>query len=427
MVTATSKADYGSFKDSLKAPIHRWFAYPAGYSHKLIENLFDRYNIGIGDLVVDPFLGTGTTSVVAKLRGIDSVGFEPHPYVCMVARTKLMSDLNPDDLWQRMFAILEHADASDVQSWQLLEHPALVHKCFTESALTELTAIRNSISALTEGDETSFFELALANTLRRVTTAGAGWPYIAPTRHAKRTVQRSPAGEFQRAVSNMVEDLRYLRSIDPPPSDHLVVNQGSADMASYVEPDTVDLMVTSPPYLNNYDYADRTRLETYFLGMYRSWSEITHNVRRRLMVSATTQIATGSMEYLTELPTVSAELPETYRYLVPRVSELTEIRKSKPGRKTYDILVAGYFEDMLPIIRASYYALKPGAKFVMVIGDSAPYGVHIETEHVIGMMAVEVGFSDFDVEIIRQRGMKWKSNSQRHSVPLKESILTITK
>lgn len=427
MVTKTAKADYGSFKDSLKAPIHRWFAYPAGYSHKLVESLFDRYDICVGDLVVDPFLGTGTTSVVAKLRGIDSVGFEPHPYVCMVAKTKLMSELMPDDLWDRMFEVLEHAEASDVQSWQLLEHPALVHKCFTEAALSELTAIRNSISVLTEGDETCFFELAMANTLRKVTTAGAGWPYIAPTRHARRTVQRSPSGEFQRAVSNMVEDLRYVRAIDPPPSDHVVVNQGSENMADFVDPATVDLMVTSPPYLNNYDYADRTRLETYFLGMYRSWSEITHNVRRRLMVSATTQIATGSMEYLTELPSVSADLPQTHRYLAPKVRELKEIRKSKPGRKTYDILVAGYFEDMLPIIRASYDALKPGAKFVMVIGDSAPYGVHVETEHAIGIMAVEVGFTDFEVEVIRERGMKWKSNSQRHSVPLKESILTITK
>ena len=63
----------------------------------------------------------------------------------------------------------------------------------------------------------------------------------------------------------------------------------------------------------------------------------------------------------------------------------------------------------------------------MVIGDSAPYGVHVETEHVVGMMAWEVGFADFTVEVIRERGTKWQGNTQRHSVPLKESILTVTK
>ena len=427
MTTATVKSDYGSFKDSLKAPIHRWFAYPAGYSHKLVESVFDRYDIGVGGLVADPFLGTGTTSIVAKFRGVNSVGFEPHPYVCLVARTKLMSDLDPADLWSAMYSVLDRADATHVHPFELGVYPELVYKCFTEPVLSKLTAIRNSIQDITDGDVSSFFELALAKTLRRVTTAGAGWPYIAPSPHARRTVQRSPVDEFQRAVADMIEDLRHLHSLNLPPSEHSVINEGSAEMPRYVDDATIDLIITSPPYLNNYDYADRTRLETYFLGMYKSWADITHNVRRRLMVSATTQIATGSMEYLTSLPTISEQLPETHEYLAPKISRLSEFRQAKAGRKTYDIMVAGYFEDMLPIMRASYDALKPGARFVMVVGDSAPYGVHIETEHAIGVMATEVGFADFDVEMIRERGTKWKGNTQRHSVPLKESILTITK
>ena len=33
------KSEYGSFRDSLRAPIHRWFTYPAGYSHKFVESI----------------------------------------------------------------------------------------------------------------------------------------------------------------------------------------------------------------------------------------------------------------------------------------------------------------------------------------------------------------------------------------------------
>ena len=421
------KADYGSFKDSLKAPIHRWFAYPAGYSHKLVESAFQQYAVSTGDLVADPFLGTGTTSVTAKFNGIDSVGFEPHPYVCSVARTKLTTDLDTADLWSEMCTVADHADSAAADKMDSTTYPELVYKCFTMPVLAKLTAIKDAISDIPDPNTSNFLNLALAKTLRQVTTAGAGWPYIAPSKYAKRSVQRDPITEFERAAGAMIDDLRYLQTLNPPSSEHAVINAGAAAMEEYVEPESVDLIVTSPPYLNNYDYADRTRLETYFLGIYNSWSDITHNVRRKLMVSATTQITTGPMAHLTNLPEISVNLPETYEYLAPRIDQLTGIRMEKPGRKTYDIMVAGYFEDMLPIMRASYSVLRPGGKCVMVIGDSAPYGVHVETEHAVGTMALEVGFADFTVEVFRERGTKWQGNTQRHSVPLKESILTIGK
>ena len=427
MTLASVKADYGSFKDSLKAPIHRWFTYPAGYSHKLVESAFRRYAVTTGDLVADPFLGTGTTSVTAKFNGIDSIGFEPHPYVCSVANTKLTTDLDTNHIWSEMCEIVDRAESGTAPRLDEMAFPELVYKCFTIPVLAKLTAIRDAINENPDRDTSNFLNLALAKTLRQVTTAGAGWPYIAPSKYAKRVVQRDPIAEFERAASAMIDDLRFLQTLNPPNSQHTVVNAGAAEMENYIEPESVDLIVTSPPYLNNYDYADRTRLETYFLGIYNSWSDITHNVRRKLMVSATTQITTGPMAHLTSLPEISISLPETYEYLAPRINRLTNIRTQKPGRKTYDIMVAGYFEDMLPIMRACHAVLKPGGTCVMVIGDSAPYGVHVETEHAVGMMALEVGFSDFAVEVIRERGTKWQGNTQRHSVPLKESILTIAK
>ena len=90
-------------------------------------------------------------------------------------------------------------------------------------------------------------------------------------------------------------------------------------------------------------------------------------------------------------------------------------------------MAAGYFEDMLPVLRGAYAALKPGRQFVLVLGDSAPYGVHIRTDEIIGELAVAVGFSHYDIEVIRARGDKWANNPQRHKVALRESILTVVK
>ncbi len=144
------------------------------------------------------------------------------------------------------------------------------------------------------------------------------------------------------------------------------------------------------------------------------------------MISATTQITLRDMQYLTELPGLRLISPKATRYLRPRIDELHDIRSEKPGRKTYDILVAGYFEDMAEILAACQRVIKTGGAMVIVIGDSAPYGVHVETEEVLGNIAVDIGFSSYSCEPIRTRGEKWAGNTQRHNVKLKESILTIT-
>ena len=427
-MTTASKNNYGVFRDSLKAPIHRWFTYPAGYSYKLVEAKLDEHQIGRGDLIADPFLGTGTTSLVAKMRSVDSVGIEAHPYVHEVARTKLTWRDDADELSALATDILADAHVLDQSTVEFPDYPELVHKCFTPQTLRQLSAIKEAIADnCVDRRSKEFFELGLAATLRLVTTAGAGWPYIAPSKFARRKSVHDPFEKFAETISSMVSDLIYVESLGLPPSRHDIFLGDAKHTDGFAEPESVDLIVTSPPYLNNYDYADRTRLETYFLGRYDSWAAISREVRGRLMVSATTQITLRDMQALIELPNLQHVSSSACEYLRPRIDRLFDFRKQKPGRKTYDILVAGYFEDMAEIIAACYRALRKNAAFVLVVGDSAPYGVHVETERVLGDIAIDVGFSNYDCEVIRTRGDKWAGNSQRHNVKLKESILTITK
>ena len=68
MATATSPVQYyGSFRDCLRSPIHKWFTYPAGYSHKLVEAKIRGNALNGDSLIADPFLGTGTTSLAARI------------------------------------------------------------------------------------------------------------------------------------------------------------------------------------------------------------------------------------------------------------------------------------------------------------------------------------------------------------------------
>ncbi len=86
--------EWGTFKDSLQAPIYRWFSYPAGFSYKAVENSFQKFNISSGATIYDPFMGSGTTNITAKKMGINSYGMEAHPFIYRIANAKINWDID---------------------------------------------------------------------------------------------------------------------------------------------------------------------------------------------------------------------------------------------------------------------------------------------------------------------------------------------
>ena len=419
---ADSVAKYGTFKDSLSAPVHRWFTYPAGYSYRLVEAKAAEFSLEAGSLIADPFVGTGTTSLAAKTMGIDSVGVEAHPFVHWVAQTKL--DCNHDTDLLRKEAKLISEQASDICVSGCRESarwPDLVHKCFDDENLDRLYALRTAVLHM-RSERQDFFKLALTAALRDTTSAGAGWPYIAPSKFAERKVRRNALDEFAKRCELMADDVESFTEIR---SKHDLVRGDARLLASYTGEAAVDMILTSPPYLNNYDYADRTRMETYFWGLYDSWADITANVRDKLMMAATTQVRRNQMAETVKMPLVKSLDSAVHNELQDAVSRLGELRKKKSGKKSYDLMTAGYFEDMAQVVVEARSALKSGCPFILVLGDSAPYGVHVTTDEIIGRLAVGAGFAHYDIEVIRTRGDKWAGNSQRHKVPLRESIVTV--
>jgi hypothetical protein len=93
----------------------------------------------------------------------------------------------------------------------------------------------------------------------------------------------------------------------------------------------------------------------------------------------------------------------------------------KGGKKTYHTMVAAYFCDMARIwSRLRQYA-SDDADICFVIGDSAPYGVHIPVEKWFATLAEAAGFREPRFEKLRDRNIKWKN--RKHRVPLKEGRL----
>jgi DNA modification methylase len=435
-ISALNRANLGTFQDSLRAPVHRWFTYPAGFSFKAVEEAFRLYHIEPGMTVYDPFAGTGTTNIVAKQQGIHSFGVEAHPFVQFVARTKLFWEFDFSTLLREINALIAQIQCA-VETQPVAEMPVetlfpeLVCKCYSRVKLAYLYVCREAIAALPPTPFRDFAKLGLTNLLRTVADVATGWPYIAPQKAknaAKQNAAVHIASLLRDQLYQMLGDLQSIARTTTPCGTALLLAGDSRQRQEEIVTATVDLAFTSPPYLNNYDYADRTRLETYFWGEAKTWGDITQKVRTRLIMSATTQINRSSYD---ETRLLSADfchtVPHIAAELTPKINELSRLRLTKGGKKSYDILVAGYFNDMLRVVGETFRVLKPGGSFLVILGDSAPYGVYIPTDIYLGEIGKAVGFADYAIEELRTRGGKWKDNPQRHDVALKECILTLHK
>jgi hypothetical protein len=167
-------------------------------------------------------------------------------------------------------------------------------------------------------------------------------------------------------------------------------------------------------------------LELYFFGEAKTWDDITQNIRTKLMTSATTQISRHDSRYILS-EKLKGDCPEVYDFLAEAIKKLGVLRLTKGGKKSYDLLVGGYFNDMYQTLSDTFRVLKAGKRAVFVLGDSAPYGVHIPTDDFIGKIGIGVGYSDYKIDVLRYRGTKWRNNPQRHNVGLKESVVTLIK
>lgn len=426
-------SEWGTFRDSLRAPVHGWFTYPAGFSYKAVEHSIEQADLTVGtSTIYDPFMGSGTTNLVAKSLGFNSIGVEAHPFVHRITQSKMNWDISFDELNNAIEKIQKQVSKAErpekLEPFLKQEFPELILKCFLPETLFELWTIRNSILKLdsTKGTK-EFLRTALICVLRDVSIAATGWPYIAPNKTKVTSMSKKGWETYRNRVLKMYGDIVEInRKAYKGKSTHQVLNGDSRNTVGQIADESADHIFTSPPYLNNFDYADRTRLELYFMGEAKNWGEISDQVRKKLMTSATTQINRTDSKYQF-LEGFKFECPDQYTFLSNAVEKLSELRLTKGGKKSYDLMTIGYFNDIYQIIKDNFRVLRKGSKALCILGDSAPYGVHIPTDELIGQIGVAIGFSNYQIQILRERGGKWEKNPQRHNVMLRESVVILQK
>jgi hypothetical protein len=198
-------------------------------------------------------------------------------------------------------------------------------------------------------------------------------------------------------------------------------SQTDARICDGVPDGYANLVITSPPYPNNYDYADATRLEMSFMQEISGWGDLQETVRRHLIRSCSQHVPSRTVNLDEVL--AAPELAPIREELSAVCSQLDEIRHTKGGKKTYHLMVACYFRDLALVWQSLRRVCEPGATVCFVIGDSAPYGIYVPVIPWLGALAVAAGFKGFKFERTRARNVKWKN--RKHRVPLQEGRLWV--
>lgn len=394
-----------TFSPNDRLPIHRWWPYVQGYSAEFVRAVIDDAPLRPRPTVLDPFAGSGTTLVEARRAGARGVGFELLAPAALAARVKGRFELDGAKLRRAADRMLAGARRSRSGSLPFLRE---TRRQFDPRALSELTRLRDALPR-SNGPYEEALRLAFGSVLipssrlRRSPCLGYG---------PARLPGPGPLDRFRSAVDEMRSDLATIaperRRWGPP----LRVEERDARSID-LPPGSVDLAVTSPPYVNGMDYVMNYKLDLAWLGYASSYAELA-TIRR-------VQIACDNLPRAETLPYRStADAPDPWLpAILDRIREQTA-RKRSYRRDDMHGIVHRYFRDLVPVLTGVYRALRPGGRFVLVIGDSLLAGTYVPGDLITARLGASIGFTIRSVEIARER-----RSGQRRSFRLRESIVTL--
>lgn len=410
--------EIGTAKDNRTSPIHDWYRFTAGFSYKLVEKIIREEGLTTTDRIYESFAGCGTTLVSAQKKGIPAVGNEGQELLLDVINAKLNWDIKLSEIAKIVTQIKLKLSGKT----QSIPYHELLKTLYSDGDLYQLYVIRDFLEReIGNGNNYLFLKLALTQTLHKVSIHPIAVPYISRSKTLSNTL--SAVEMFEKTVYKMLEDLKEFEKNQRTSEIFL---HDSREQNISIPDDYCTVCITSPPYLNNLDYGEVSKVCSHFYGITDNWNDVTEKVRKKLVTGATTHYKESDFS-LDEWK--KGVFYENNRRLLdrimPDIMAIREQSKIRKGKKSFDILALYYFEDMYNVLLEMRRVLRANSKAYLVLGDSAPYGIYLDTIGILGEIACGLGFNRYHVIPIRVRGTKWPSLKYRHSLQLSESILIL--
>ncbi len=389
-----------SFASNKDQPIHRWVPWIAGFSSNFVKGVLTDYLQHSGT-VLDPFSGVGTTLVEAKIHGHKAIGFEINPYAAQVCQAKLDAHQIPLDKLQNEISNFQtfynHKLATDYKPHSTPPKGFRTRSEFySPKVLHKVLILLDFIVTIADTQIQSLFLLAFAATMVRYSNysyepslgrrISAGKPEIHDYQVGQTILDK---------LLEMAEDIDWYKEIlpgDPPKSQ--VFNTSFFEYADHLAPESVDLIISSPPYLNNYHYNRNTRPQLYWLGHAQQPKDL-----KPLELSNFGKY----WQTVREQESLALDFTLTNTDLAERLETLRQRRPEKGiyGGNGWANYAASYFNDCHTFALAIQYVLKPQARAIVVIGNSILQGIMMPTDQYFGKIAESVGLDLVRIDIPR--------------------------
>lgn len=412
-----NKETTSTFARNMSLPIHSWFRYTAGFSSSWVREVLQREKLNGRNNVVDPFTGSGTVLLESEFAGVESIGIEAHPFIYRIANAKLKWKESPNEFINNAIKILETAKKIKITKE---DYSDLIKRCYPLDTIQKLGALKKAwLDSMANNAIKELNWLAITSILRECSPVGtAQWQYIQPVKSKAKALDPFKAYEIK--IHKMYHDMVKSQQLFKEKFSAKIYQEDARKIQSIPE-GWADLVITSPPYANNYDYADATRLEMTFWNEIQGWGDLQEAVRKYLVRACTQHVSKLNYEIRHTL---------TSKEIKPIVNELNDVyemlkieRLKHGGKKNYHLMVVAYFKDLADVFYTLRRVTKKNSLMCFVIGDSAPYGIYVPVDEWLGKLAIAAGFYSYTFEKLRDRNIKWKN--RKHRVPLKEGRLWI--
>lgn len=408
-------ANYGS---------HGWHRYVGRFPSHLVRALINHFGLKSGDLLLDPFLGSGTTLVESRLLGIKAIGIEISPLSCMIARTKSQfpeSASNLEhmleefaDFYQKKISLfLKNRSVNQIDHAEVLKRKGNLipdfpnyQRWLTPEALLGVSIVVEFASKL-DGYEKDFVCCALSSKMRSIGNVDVD---VVRAEYSKKPrINVDVFHLVQRAMRKYILDIQNSieshNTFIAPPNAVQIINGSVLD--TKISRESIDGIITSPPYgIESLSYFRTHLLSFRCLSPFLNYDPYSENEK-----------SIGS-EFLSEnngenVGSHAAKRSKSFQEFFDSIETLesSKYAKRRDGMKRF-------FDDMSTLADRFSNWLRPGGRIAFVVGNKKLGEEVIPTEKIITELFDSFGLrSD---EIIEHK-LKW--NNSNSEVPWQEKII----
>lgn len=394
-----SNSNANKIGDNDKA-FHNWYRFVLSFPPHLVRKYIKQFSLDKECTILDPFCGTGTTIIEAKLNGIRGIGIESNPMSYFASKVKTDWDIDWKELQEKSFEIADNAKdrIKEKGSRELLSLPEEQQRLLITNSISPLPLHKSLILLSEIRKDTDCYVnhqlLAFASATVKYASNLRFGPEVGVSK--KKKVDVDIVTSWLKEIKVMINDLKNGDKYKLPKSR--IIHADSRDIKNHLSKESVDAVFTSPPYPNEKDYTRTTRLESVLLGFIKNKDEL-RNLKRGLLRSNTRNVYKDDRD-----DEFIANYPEIIKIADEIEKRRISMGKTSGFEKMYHKVTKLYFGGIARHLENQKIVLKKGAMLGYVVGDQASYlQVYIPTGKLIADIAINIGYELVGIDHFRTR------------------------